>query len=107
MNELNIYTNFNYRKILKSANLLFDGRYIHCHAKTVFAPKNGTFSISLTRWNIRICYWNENTEQGMQEKNLIKKFIEENFSDKTIGITCLGPCDILNDLGSVRVMQIK
>lgn len=107
MNELNIYADFNYRKILKNANLLFDGHYFHCHAKTIFAPKNGTFSISLNKWNIRICYWNEHTEQGAKAKALIIKFIEENFSNKTIGVTCFGSCDILNELDSVKTMQIK
>jgi hypothetical protein len=107
MNELNIYTHFNYRKLRKKANLYFDKKYVWYYPHTVFAPKHGKFTLSLGKNSIRICYWDEDTEEGKAAKEYIKQFIEDNFSHKTIGITYIGKCDIIKDFDNIKTIQIQ
>lgn len=104
MNELNIYDNFNYKKILKEVNLYFNGYYKWYNAKTVFAPKEGKYTLSIDKWNIRICYWDENSPEGIKTKELIKKFVNLYFSKNTAFIVHYGNCDFLKDYHNVEII---
>lgn len=106
MNELNIYTKFNYKKIVKNANIFFDNNYNQLKYKTVFANKDDTFTVSIYKHSIRICYWNENTEKGNQSKILLKKFLVNNFSGNTLIISTYGNCDIINQPNTFKTIQL-
>ena len=107
MNELNIYTHYNYKRMIKKANRCFSNIYTWYNPKTVFAPETGTFSISINRYSIRICYWDIHSVQGKREIENIKKFIEETFENQTIGIKYYGNYNILSDLKSVKTIQMR
>lgn len=96
MNEINIYARYNYRMLIKNANLFFCNRYNCYNPKKVFAPFDGTYSISIYKYNIHISYWNEHTEKGRIEKETIKKFLKENVINMNIFIEYDKFCDIIS-----------
>jgi len=106
MVEINIYTKFNYKKVLRNANNLFGKGYSWYNPQTVFAEKNSDYSVSLWKGNVRICYWNEQTSQCSNSKALIKKFILDNFSNKTIGVKVEGDSDIFDNLQSIHTINL-
>lgn len=109
INELNIYTDFKYRKMIKRANLYFNNRYLWYCPKTVFAPQLGNYTISFSKRNIRICCWkkDENTEQYQRSKNILKSFIEDNLQNNIIGITFNPDCDILDLVSNIKKINIQ
>lgn len=107
MNEINIYVNYNYKKVKIQANLFFNKNFNKFNAKTVFAPQEGTYSISLRKNNIRICYWEENTKHGQKNINTIKKFLTKVFKNHTIGFTFVGNTNILNSLSSIKKIRLQ
>lgn len=94
MNELNIYARYNYKKLVKQANLHFNKQYCWRRPQTVFAPYDGKFMIAIRKHNIHLSYWDEETEQGCKDKEKLKSFLEENVKDMTIFLQCSQQCDI-------------
>ena len=108
MNELCIYKKLKYRQIIKRANNSFANRKKNPFLfKTVFAQQNEAYSISIDKNLIRICYWDENSNEGISAKKKIIKFLSDSFSGETIFISKNGKCDILNDLDNIKTIQIK
>lgn len=107
MNEINIYAKYNYKKARKKANIYFNKKYNRLNMKTIFAPKAGTYSVSLRKNNIRICYWEENTKNGKKNIDLIKRFVEEIFHNNVIGFTFDGETNILNNLNSIKKIRLQ
>lgn len=107
MNELNIYKKFNYKRILKIANLYFNNNYKWYNAKTVFAPQNGGYTISLNKYNIRICYWLGDTIEEEKSKEIIKEFILEILNSENTNIICYGDCDILDNIAFINKIQLR
>lgn len=106
MNELYIYTKFNYKKMIKKANAFFENKHNKCKFKTVFADRDDTFTVSINKQSIRICYWDENTEKGKKTENNLKKFLINNFSGSTLVISVHGKCDIINQPNSFKTIQL-
>ena len=106
MIEINIYTKFNYTKIKKQANIFFNQNYKWYNLKTVFVVNNDTYLISLRKNNIRICYWDISGDENNSTKKLIKNFLKENFSNKTIGVTIIGKCDIFDELTTINTIYL-
>lgn len=44
---------------------------------------------------------------GTIAKDNLKTFIEDNFKEKQIGVSCTGKCEILNELTSVKAKRIR
>ena len=76
MNELNIYANYNYRRLIKNANRQLNNSRLE--RRTVFAPKNKGYSIAIYKYNIHIIY--DNLE-GLQ---IVKQFVENNIKNKEV-----------------------
>lgn len=106
MNELYIYKKIKYKKILKSANAIFESKKRFIFYKTIFAEKYNTYTVSINKNSIRICYWSEHSEDGIIAKNIISKFLSDNFSGETLTITKNGTCDILNNLKNIKTIQL-
>ena len=94
MNELNIYAKYNYKKLVKQANLYFNQRYSWLKPQTVFAPYDGKFMIAIRKNNIHLSYWDEETEQGYNEKEKLKCFLQENVKNMTIFLQSSQHCEI-------------
>lgn len=107
MNELNIYKKFNYKKLLKTTNFYFGQKYKWYNYKTVYAPQNGNYTISFNKYNIRICYWADDTDESKKIKAKLKKFVDDILQKEKTSIFCIGECDILNDLDFVVKIQLK
>lgn len=106
MNELHIYKKIKYWNILKRANILFGRDCPWFMYKTVFAKKENKYTVYINKYFIRICYWDEYSEDGIFAKNLIKNFLLDNFSGETIVVSKTGKCDILNDLNNIKTIQL-
>ena len=107
MNELNIYKKFSYKKTLKTANLYFNNNYKWYNKKTVFAPQNGRYTISLNKYNVRICYWFNNTQEDKKTKEMIKNFILDILNNENTNIICSGECDLLDNISFIKKIQLK
>lgn len=109
VHELNLYTNYNYRKIVKRANLYFNKKYLWYSPRNIFAPQYGNYTISFYKKNIRICCWqkNDDNEEYQNTKNFIKEFLDNNLKNDTIGITFNQNCDILDLVNSIKTIQIQ
>ena len=106
MNEIYIYKKIKYKKILKSASAIFENKKRYLFYKTIFAKKYNTYTISINKNSIRICYWSEHSEDGINAKKTIAKFLSDNFSGETLVITKNGTCDILNDLANIKTIKL-
>lgn len=103
VNVLNIYDSFNYKQLLKIANLHFNGCYKWYNAKTVFAPRDGTYTVSINKWCVRVCYWYEDTPDGEKAKESLKEFIDEVLKENTATVVCnSSKCDLVNDFYFVQ-----
>ncbi len=80
MNELNIYIKFDYEKFLTKVNNYFNDNEIDRkeYKRTVFAPEDKGYVISINRNNIYITYFNE---EGL---NIVNQFINENIVNQVI-----------------------
>lgn len=107
MNELNIYKNFNYRKLLRTANIYFNSNCKWYNKKTVFAPEDGNYTISINRYNIRICYWTDNSIESEKIKVKLKDFLLTVLENKKTKVICSGECDILDNLTFIKKIQLK
>ena len=106
MNEIYIYKKIKYKRILKSASEIFENKKRYIVHKTIFAEKHNTYSVSINKNSIRICYWNEFSEDGINAKNIITKFLTDNFSGETLIVTKNGTCDIFDNLKNINIIQI-
>lgn len=107
MNELNIYKNFNYRKLRKLANTYFNEHYKWYNARTVFASREALYTVSISRKNIRICYWDEQSERGDGVKEILREFLSLVFHNERIDVVYTGNCDILEGITSINKIQVK
>ncbi len=106
MNELNIYKKFNYNKLLKISNLYFNTNYKWYNKKTVFAPERGRYTVSISRYNVRICYWNDTSTEFEKDYSLIKKYLFEILENQKTNIICLGECNILDNFTFINKIQL-
>lgn len=109
INELNIYTDFNYKRMIKRANLYFTKRYLWYCPKKIFAPQYGNYTISFYKRNIRICCWENNSdiEQYKKTKDFIRFFIENNLKSNVVGITFNQNCNILDLVSNIKTIHIQ
>lgn len=106
MNELNIYKNFNYNKLLKISNLYFNANYKWYNKKTVFAPEKGKYTVSISKYNVRICYWSDTSTEFDKDFLLIKNYLFEILENKKTNIICFGECNILDNFTSINKIQL-
>lgn len=105
MNEIYIYKKLNYRKVIRSANILFNNKHSFLFDKTVIANKDDTYTVSINKNSIRICYWDEHSKKGRKEINTIQEFLLRNFCGDTIYILKKGDCSILSNLKNINIIQ--
>lgn len=72
----------------------------------LFLQKNNTYTISINKNSIRICYWDELSKNGIKSKKLIKKFLLDNFYGETLIVSKNGDCDILKELDHIKIIQL-
>lgn len=107
MIETNIYTyGLNYRKLIKKSNLYFAQKYNWYNPKTIFAPEKGNYLVSIQKGNIRICYWDEQTPSGIHTRFFLKKYIEANIKNVTIGLKTNDDNDFFSKLESVKIFYL-
>ena len=87
--------------------MYFNDGYRWYNAKTVFAPQNGGYTVSLNKYNVRICYRLGNTKEEEKSKEVIKRFILEILDKENTNIVCSGDCDVLNDIAFVNKIQLR
>lgn len=104
MNELNIYARYNYKELVRNANLFFNKKYCWYNPQTVFAPNDGKFSLAIRPYNIHLSYWDEDTKQGKNEKRSLKHFLENNIKNMTIALEYDKKCDITNLLEQNNIL---
>lgn len=94
MNELNIYARYNYKRLIRKANLYFNKKFHWLFPQTVFAPLDGKYSIAFRKYSIHISYWDEESQQCKEEKNSLKTFLSNNVYDMKIVLEYDKKCDI-------------
>lgn len=107
MNELNIYKKFNYNRLLKISNLYFNSNYKWYSKKTVFAPEKGKYTVSISKYNVRICYWVDSHAEFEKDYLLIKRYLFEIFENQKTNVVCSGECNILDDFTFVNKIQLR
>lgn len=107
MNELNIYKKFDYNKLLKISNLYFNNKYKWYNKKTVFAPEKGIYTVSISKYNVRICYWTDTSAEFEKDYLLIKKYLSEILDNQKTNIVCYGECNILDSFTFINKIQLR